>query len=121
MTDQEEPIEDAPATGISEAERMEKIRDLLMGPVIANESARVDGAVSRLNELLKEQQELITALQARVGQLEDRQREGTRKLRLRLFGLAEALLADEEEVRARVHANASLAPKLEDDEGRRGA
>lgn len=121
MTEQKETNENSPAASISEAERMAKIRELLMGPVIADESARVDESVGQLNHLLKEQQDLISALQARVRDLEESQRVGMRRLRLRLMGMVEALLASEDDVRLRLSKNEVLSPKLEDDDGSRGA
>lgn len=121
MTVQKETNKSAPVAGISEAERMEKIRELLVGPVIADESARVDEAVSRLNDLMRDQQESITKLQARIGELEGSQRAGMRQLQLRLLGMVEALLAKEEDVSARVKGNQLLSPELQDDDGSIGA
>lgn len=100
----------APGSGISEAERMAKIRELLVGPVIADESARVDQSFGRLNEFIREQQETIAALQTRIQELEDRQRVGMSRLHVRLLGLVEALLADEEAVRSRLTQSEVLQP-----------
>lgn len=115
LIDQKQASHPAPSAGISEAERMEKIRELLMGPVIADESARVDRSVSRLDELAKAQKESIIALQARVQELEERQRVGMKQMRMRMLGMVEALLADEEDVRARLLKNETLLSKLEGD------
>ena len=115
IIDQKQASHPVPSAGISEAERMEKIRDLLMGPVIADESARVDKSVSRLDELAKAQKDSIIALQARVEELEERQRVGMKQIRTRLLGMVEALLADEEDVRSRLSKNETLLSKFEND------
>lgn len=109
-----EASKDLPAVGISEAERMAKIRELLVGPVIADESARVDEAVSQINDLLREQQETISQLKVRIGELEERQSVNNKQLRLRLLGVVETLLASEGDVGKRLSENQMLAAKLED-------
>lgn len=91
---------------------MAKIRELLLGPVIADESARVDESVDRLNELVREQQEAITALHAKIRELEDRQRAGMERFRVRLLGMVEAVLADEDDVRSRLKKNDALLFEL---------
>lgn len=101
------------SAGLSEAERMAKIRELLVGPVIADESARVDQSVAQLNELVEEQHQTIIALQSRCRELEDGRRADMKRVRLDLLGLVETLLADEEEVRSRVMQNETLRARLE--------
>jgi hypothetical protein len=121
MTVQKETSKGSPAISISEAERMAKIRELLVGPVIADESARVDEAVSQLNDLVRVQQETISKLQIQLGELEDRQKANNKQLRLRLMGIVETLLASEDDVSARVMGNQILAAELKDDRGREGS
>lgn len=121
MIDQKKTSSPAPSAGISEAERMAKIRELLMGPVIADESARVDQSVGRLNDLAKTQQDAINALQARIQELEDRQRVGMKRVQMRLLGMVEALLADEEDVRARLSKNEIFLSRLKSDRENSGS
>lgn len=121
MTAQKETNANLPAAGISEAERMAKIRELLVGPVIADESARVDEAVRQLNDLVRDQQEAISKLQARIGELEDRQRADNKRLKLRLLGIVETLLASEDDVDTRVTGHHLLAGELVDDKGHHGS
>ncbi|MGI9488549.1 MAG: hypothetical protein ACR2RF_22250 [Geminicoccaceae bacterium] len=116
MNDQKKASQPTQGAGISEAERMAKIRELLVGPVIADESARVDQSVARLNELVEEQHQTIIALQSRLGELEDSQRVDMKRVRLGLLGIAETLLADEEDVRSRVMRNETLRQRLENDD-----
>ncbi len=97
---------------LSEAERMLRIRDLLVGPVIADESARRDQSVSRLDQALADQSALITALTARVHDLEQVQRAETARLDLRLLGIVESLLTDEQGLRSRVAKNDRLKAYL---------
>ncbi|NJO36261.1 MAG: hypothetical protein HC871_00030 [Rhizobiales bacterium] len=103
--------------GISESERMAKIRELLVGPVIADESARVDQSFDRLNQLLRDQRETISALQTRLQQLEENQQTDMQRLQVRLLGIVEALLADEEELRSRLAENGSLSARLDEIDG----
>ncbi len=116
MNDQKKTNEPASGVGISEAERMSKIRELLVGPVIADESARVDESVAHLRELIEEQHQTIIALQSRLGELEDDQRADMKRVRFTLLGIAETLLAEEEDVRSRVMQNQALRQRLEDDD-----
>ena len=116
MIDQEK-TNSAPGTGISEAQRMAKIRELLVGPVIADESARVDQSFGRLDELVRQQQQTITALQARIQELEERHHAGMKRLQVRLLGMVETLLADEDDLRSRLMQSETLQPKLENDDG----
>ncbi len=116
MNDQKKTSQPVSDASISEAERMAKIRELLVGPVIADESARVDESVARLNKLVEEQHQAIIALQSRLGELEESQRADRKRVRLGLFGIAETLLADEEDVRSRVMQNETLRQRLKDDE-----
>ena len=104
--------------GISEAERMAKIRELLVGPVIADESARVDQSVAGLKELVEEQHQIINTLQSRIRDLEGSQRADRKRARLELLGIAEALLADEEDIRSRIMQNEIFRSKLEADDER---
>ena len=97
---------------------MTKIRELLVGPVIADESARVDQSVARLKELIEEQHQTIVALEARLGELESDQRADIKRVRLGLLGIAETLLADEGDVRSRVMKNDALRQRLEIDDER---
>ena len=121
MIDPERENGTASRAGISEAQRMAKIRELLVGPAIADESARVDQSFGRLDELVKDQQKAIAALQARIQELEESQRVDMKRFKMRLMSLAEALLADEEDVRARVMENETLLHKLESDGGNNGS
>ncbi|MDH3659803.1 MAG: hypothetical protein OEU92_07210 [Alphaproteobacteria bacterium] len=118
MNDQMKKDSAAPGAGISEAERMAKIRELLVGPIIADESARVDQSVG---QLAKQQEAAIAALQARIQELEDSQRIGMKRLQTRLLGIVEALLVDEEELRSRLRKSEALLPKLHGDRGNGGA
>lgn len=113
MIDQKKTSSPATAENFSEAERMAKIRELLVGPAIADESARVDETVARLNDLVRDQQETIVTLQARIRDLEDDQRVDMASLRVRLLGIVETLLAEEEEVRSRLMRSETLMSKLE--------
>jgi len=108
MTDSKMMNDTSPNPELSESERMAKIRELLVGPVIADESARVDQSVDRLNELVNEQRETILILEGRIRELEESQRLGMERHRLRLFGMVEALLASEDDVRARLAKNETL-------------
>ncbi len=111
----EKKSEDAsPGSGISEAERMAKIRELLIGPALADESARMDRSVSRLDEAASVQRETVAGLQSRLDELEVRQSREIDRLQTRLLGLIEALLADEEEIRARLMHSDVLRTKLRD-------
>lgn len=118
MTDKEKVSDPTPGTGISEAERMAKIRELLVGPIIADESARVDESVARLNELVEKQHQTIIALQSRLGELEDSQRTDMKRVRLSLLGIAETLLASDEDIRSRVMQNETLRQRLENHDER---
>lgn len=117
MNDQSETSGTMATVSISESERMAKIRELLVGPVIADESARVDQSFDRLNQLLREQADTISALQAKLQQLEETRQTDMNRLRVRFLGLVEALLADEEELRSRLARNSSLAPRLDEVDG----
>lgn len=97
---------------LSEAERMLRIRDLLVGPVIADESARRDQSVSRIDQALVDQAALIAALTARVNDLEQVQRAETARLDLRLLGIVESLFTDEQGLRSRVAKNDHLKAYL---------
>lgn len=90
------------AQNLSEAERMARIRDLLVGPVIADETARRDQSVGRLDQALADQSSVITTLKARIDDLEQRQRVETERLDLRLLAMVESLLVDEEGLRRRL-------------------
>lgn len=114
MSDQRKTDDAAPASSFSEAERMAKIRELLVGPAIADQSERIGKSVEGLSESAREQQETIDALLARVQALEESQRAGMREQRMRLLGMMEALLADDEELRARLMRNEVLWSRLED-------
>jgi len=100
------------AEGLSEAERMSRIRDLLVGPVIADETARRDESVSRLDRVLTEQSATISALQAQINELEAVRRAETERLDLRLLGILEALLTDEEGLRRRLAKSDQLKSYL---------
>ena len=121
MIDQKKTSDAPSATGFSEAESMAKIRELLVGPAIADESARVESSFVRLDELAKEQQEAISTLQAKVRELEENQRVGLKRMRMRLLGVVEALTADEDELRARLTQHEALLSKLEIDHENDGA
>lgn len=120
MTEQKKPSEARPNAEISESERMAKIRELLVGPIIADESARVDQSVERLHEIVNEQRNLITTLEARLRDLEEKERNDMAQLRVRLFGMMEALLADEGDVRARIQQNQTLASEVNEGSQRHG-
>lgn len=113
MTDHNTASDPGPDTGMSEAERMARIRELLVGPVIADESARVDQSFDQLKELVEEQHQTIIALQSRFRELEDTHRADVKRLRLSLLGMVETLLANEEDVRSRVMKNDTLRRELE--------
>lgn len=81
-------------SGISEAERMARIRELLIGPVVADEAARTAQSISTLDEAAKSQSETIASLQERIETLEKQRRVDIDQLRIRLLSLVEALLAD---------------------------
>jgi hypothetical protein len=98
----------APASDISEADRMAKIRELLVSPVVADEAARTEQSINRLEETANIQRETIASLQGRIDDLEQRQRADVGRLRARLFGLVEAMLVDDEELRARLMRNDTL-------------
>ena len=98
---------------LSEAERMSRIRDLLVGPVIADETARRDESVSRLDRTIAEQSESIKALQTRISELEASQRAETERLDLRLLGIVESLLTDEQGIRNRIARSDQLRSYLE--------
>lgn len=102
MAEQTETNKVETAEGISEAERMARIRELLVGPVIADESARVDQSVGRLDQTIADQAAALAQLQERLDRLESSQRETTERLDLRLLGMVEALLTDEQGLRARL-------------------
>ncbi len=97
---------------LSEAERMSRIRDLLVGPVIADEQARHDQSVGRLDQALTDQAQAIAALQTRIGELEQAQLAEIERLDLRLLGMMEALLVDQQSLRARLAENEHLKPYL---------
>jgi len=120
MTGQKKASGVTPTVDISESERMAKIRELLVGPVIADESARVDQSVEHLNKLVREQREAISVLEARIRELEESQRVGMTRLRVRLLGMVEALLANEEDVRVRLAQNQTLLPELENNDASDG-
>lgn len=115
MADQKGKTHGTPAIGISEAERMAKIRELLVGPVIADESARVDESVKNLSDLLTEQQKTISALQTRIQELENTQRAGAKQLRARILGIAESLLTSDKDLNARLASNPMLSSELAED------
>ena len=121
MTESKKTSNVAPNAEISESERMAKIRELLVGPVIADESARVDQSVERLHEIVNEQRDLISTLEARLQGLEEKEQNDMARLRVRLFGMMEALLADEDDVRARIQQNQTLASKVNDESRGDGA
>ena len=81
---------------------MSRIRDLLDGPVIADETARRDESIGRLDRALADQSETIGTLLARIDDLEQAQRADAEKLNLRLLGMVEALLTDQENLRDRL-------------------
>ncbi len=98
---------------LSEAERMSRIRDLLVGPVIADEQARHEQSVSRLDQDLAAQAQTIAALTARISELEQSHRLEAERSNLRLLGMMEALLADERDLRARLVKCDPLRSKLD--------
>ena len=99
--------------GLNEAERMARIRDLLVGPVIADESARVDQSLERIGSSLTDQGQALQQLTKRLERLEALQETEIRRLDLRLLGMAEALLADESSLRARIADNKQTGPALD--------
>lgn len=113
MIDDEKSSDATQGADSGDAERMDKIRELLVGPALADEAARIDQSVSRLNELAKIQDETIVALEAKIRELERTQRLGMEQLRLRLLGVVETLLADEEDLRARLARNDMLMSRLD--------
>jgi molecular chaperone GrpE (heat shock protein) len=138
MNEKAKNPEEALAPAMSEAERMSRIRDLLMGPVIADQSAKVEQSVERLNTAITDQAtnqaKLVAELTARLERLEAEQRAAvdklqseqrqaaerletaqqasTERLQLRLLGLVDALLCDEADLRARINGNKLLAARL---------
>lgn len=102
MVEKPKTADTAAAPAISEAERMARIRELLVGPSIADQSARVDQSVGRLDQTLADQAQAIATLKGRLDDLQARQRAETERLDLRLLGVVEALLADEQGLRARL-------------------
>lgn len=87
---------------LSEAERMARIRDLLVGPVIADEQVRRDQSIGRLDQSIADQSQTIAALTARISDLEQAHRLETERLDLRLLGMVEALITDEKGLRDRL-------------------
>lgn len=102
MVEKPKTADTAAVPAISEAERMARIRELLVGPSIADESARVDQSVVRLDQTIADQAQAIATLKGRLDDLQARQRAETERLDLRLLGVVEALLADEQGLRARL-------------------
>jgi hypothetical protein len=98
MVETSKPNNTETTQNLSEAERMLRIRDLLVGP----ESAKRDESVGQINQSLADQSALIAALTARVGDLEREQRAETARLDLRLLGIVESLLTDEPGLRMRL-------------------
>lgn len=118
MTKQDKTSDPAKAPGMSESERMAKVRELLVGPAIADESKRVEQSFDRLNDLVKEQQDLITTLTARIRELEDSQRNELKRVRVRLLGMVESLIANEDDVRSRLMQHDMLMSELDSDQER---
>jgi hypothetical protein len=135
MNEKAKNPEEALAPAMSEAERMSRIRDLLMGPVIADQSAKVEQSVERLNTAITDQAtnqaKLVAELTARLEaeqraavdklqseqrqaaeRLETAQQASTERLQLRLLGLVDALMCDEADLRARINGNKLLAARL---------
>ena len=102
---------EAPET-LSEAERMSQIRDLLVGPVIADEQVRRDQSINRLDQTIADQAETIDALRVRINDLEQAHRLQTERLDLRLLGMVEALITDEQGLRNRLAKNDQLKAHL---------
>lgn len=98
---------------LSEAERMARIRDLLVGPVIADETVKRDESFARLDRVLAEQASMLSALRARMDSLEQAHRAETEGLQLRLLGVVEALLADESTLQARLERSEGLRSRLD--------
>lgn len=119
MTEQTKMDEGKRAEGISEAERMARIRELLVGPVIADESARVDQSVGRLDQTIADQAAALARLQEQLDRLESSQRETTERLHLRLLGMVEALLTDEQGLRARLVESEAVRSYLRDADEKR--
>lgn len=117
MTDQNNTGKEEPSLGISEAERMARVRELLVGPAIADQSVVINQAIDSLSERIREQQETIATLRSRIQELEDSHRINTSKLQTRLLGVAEALLANDEDLRPRLTNNEAFNGKLDDDGG----
>lgn len=115
MNDQSKADDTSPTVGISEAERMAKVRELLVGPAIADQSVVVNQLIDGLNVQVREQQETIAFLKSRIQELEDSQRIGIRRLQTRLLGAVEALLADDDDLLPRLSKNKFLSQKLDDD------
>lgn len=114
MTESTTTTSSEASLNLSEAERMARIRDLLVGPVIADETAKHEETVGRLDQTLADQSALIMALNARVDELEQAQRVETERLDLRLLGMVEALLADEQGLRHRLSKSEPLQSYLAD-------
>lgn len=113
MTDTSKTNASNTEDNISEAERMSRIRDLLVGPVIADETARRDQSVSRLDQALADHSQTLSALQARINELEAAQERETRRQDLRLLGIVESLLTDEQGLRNRLAKNDQLKSYLD--------
>ncbi|MGI9436422.1 MAG: hypothetical protein ACR2Q4_16610 [Geminicoccaceae bacterium] len=103
---------------MSEADRMARIRDLLVGPVIADESARRDQSIGRLDQTIAEHAEKLATLRSRLDDLQQVQRAETDRFNLRLLGIVEALLADENELRKRLAQSEVLKHHLHEVNGR---
>lgn len=114
MTDPKTTSDSASTAGLSESERMAKIRELLVGPALADETARVDQSFDRMNRLVQEQQELIATLRAQLNRLEDRQKSDMQRMQIRLLGMIEALMANEDDLRSRLAQDDLLTRKLDD-------
>ena len=112
MVDNPQKSDNTTPQALSEAERMARIRELLVAPVVADESARVGQSLERLERLLSEQVEKYARLSERLKRLESEQRADARRLDLRLLGVVDALLTDENGLRARVAGNELLRPQL---------
>ena len=111
MVDNPQKSDNSTPQALSEAERMARIRELLVAPVVADESARVGQSLERLEKLLSEQVEKYARLSEKLKRLETAQRADARRLDLRLLGVVDALLTDENGLRARVAGNELLRPQ----------
>jgi len=95
---------------------MARIRELLVGPVVADEAARTAQSINTLDEAAKSQGDTIASLKLRIEELEGEQRASAEQLKMRLLGLVEAIFSDDREIRERLMKNELLRSKIRKNE-----